>query len=220
MKRLHLLFLSLFSASALAAGVPETRVIYHEDNGAFRQRVINNDTSQMLIKVWVDDHKEGSVPGVVVTPSVFIMKAESERLVKILNLKSKIIADREALYYLNVMALPPEEDRTGMSVITPIIARYKLLLRPAAMKQLLLEDAVQQLKWSIKNNNIEVDNPTPFHIVIAKLSINDKPVNIDHLNPKSTKVLDMKPHQKSAIIKWSYINDKGKNSEPIETHVK
>ena len=79
------LILFFFSASILAAGLPETRVIHYEGSGTLKQRVINADTAQMLIHVWADDDQEKKLSGIVVAPNVFVMPKESERVVKILN---------------------------------------------------------------------------------------------------------------------------------------
>lgn len=211
-----LLMLWALSMHVFSAGIQNARVVYEEKKGVFATNIISEDIDETLIKVWLENGDGKKLEGVVVAPSLFVMPAKSKRRVKILNLNSVLVSDKEVLAYINILSLPAKVESAAASAQLALQARFKFFLRPESMKSLLLKDAVGSLRWSVGGGKLQVVNSSPFHIVLAGIQVGEKTIDVEYLDPKSTRSFEVAIPKNLKVLSLKYIGDDGVYSSPIK----
>jgi P pilus assembly chaperone PapD len=170
------------SAPALAnVIVAGTRVVFSAKDGEVTVRLTNDNTTPALIEAWVDDGDANSTPDkvktpFVITPPLFRMEPHKEQSLRILATANQLPADRESLFWLNVLEVPPKPsslEYTGKNLLQfAFRSRLKLFYRPATL-QGDPNKAPSQLIWKAVGDGeaIIVHNPTPFHITLIKVTV-------------------------------------------------
>lgn len=214
MKRFLILFYSVlalyFSTPAFAGfSVGGTRVIYNGDMKESSLSVKNTeDSSVYLIRTWVSSDKAGEKIPFIATPPLFRIEPGQDNTIRITQTTSTLPQDRESVYWLNTLAIPPaikEKNSLQFSINT----RIKLFYRPAT---LINKDAVakayQQITFSRSGNTLTANNPTPYYINLTKVSINGSELKDGYMvAPKSSLKIENAPAGNS--ISWQAINDFG-----------
>lgn len=160
-----------------------TRVVFPAQDGEVTVRLTNDNTTPALIEAWIDSGDEHSTPDKVdtpfiVTPPLFRLEAHKEQSLRILLTPASLPADRESLFWLNVLEIPPKP--TGPQVAGKnllqfaIRSRLKLFYRPAHLAGDPLK-APAQVSWkAIPEGHgyaLEVHNPTTYHVTIVQATI-------------------------------------------------
>lgn len=90
--------------------------------------------------------------------------------------KTGIATDREALWWLNILDIPPinkEAVNDGKNLLQLAIrSRFKLFYRPTGLGNRDL--ATEQLTFTAKGNSLEINNKSPFHITVTAITLSDK----------------------------------------------
>jgi len=167
-------------ASVVIAG---TRVVFPAANGEVTVRLSNDGNQPALVEAWIDAGDPNSTPDsakvpFLITPPLVRMNAGKGQSLRIVYTGQPLPADRESLFWLNVLEIPPkpsakqgEEQNTLQFAVR---SRLKLFFRPA---QLVGESntAAQQVTWKVVADGagyaLEAHNPTPYHITFSKLSL-------------------------------------------------
>lgn len=232
MKKLLFLMLTALCVSLVHANIiiTGTRVIYPAEQRLVNVELTNKTDIPALMQAWVDDGNEQSSPNspsaaatpFVVVPAVARMEANAGQTLRITYTgKTPLPQDRESVFYLNVLDIPPKPkyDPNGSNNYLQIAlrSRIKLFYRPnLPMSQF---EAFQAVQWKQAGNLLVVKNPTPYFVTISLAKVGNTPVKeVGMLAPFSEKTLPVavKVGQKVA---WSAINDYGSNSA-LETVVK
>ena len=192
--RLSLLALSIIAGGANASVlIGGTRVVFPAQDGEVTVRMTNDNTHPALVEAWVDDGDPKSTPDKVsvpflITPPLFRMEAHKDQSLRIIATPAHLPEDRESLFWLNVLEIPPKPSGPqfeGKNTLQfAIRSRLKLFYRPAHLPGDALT-AAGQVTWKAvadaQGYALEVHNPTPYHVTIAKLTlvVGGKPYNTD-----------------------------------------
>ncbi|MFC5741393.1 molecular chaperone [Dyella tabacisoli] len=160
-----------------------TRVVFPAKDGEVTVRLTNDNERPVLVESWIDRGDAHSTPESVdvpflITPPLFRMDAKKEQSLRIVYTHEQLPADRESLFWLNVLEVPPKptgaEAQSQNLLQLALRSRLKLFYRPANLAGDPLK-APAQLTWKAvadgKNVALEVHNPTPYYITLTELSL-------------------------------------------------
>ena len=156
-----------------ALNLMATRLIY-EEGGEAGLLVRNGGAEPSLLQAWIDDGDERQGPAEVSTPFLVVppmMRLGPDRgqSLRILGADLRQLPrDRESLFWLNVLGLPPKASTSAASVQLAYRTRIKLLYRPTGL-QGTVADAVARLDWREQAGGLRVTNPAPFHISLSEV---------------------------------------------------
>lgn len=90
----------------------------------------------------------------------------------------------------------------------------KLIFRPDAVKG-TPEDVAGNLRWVETGNKLKVENPTPFYMNLASVTVGGKPITgLEYIPPFADKTLNM-PGGTRGDVEWKIITDLGGESHPF-----
>ncbi|MFC4763674.1 fimbrial biogenesis chaperone [Dyella koreensis] len=197
-------FVCAFGAGllALCLGAPQaqanvliggTRVVFPAKDGEVTVRLTNDNDRPVLVESWIDRGDVHSTPESVdvpflITPPLFRMEAKKEQSLRIVYTHEQLPADRESLFWLNVLEVPPKPtgpQAEGQNLLQLALrSRLKLFYRPAGLQGDPLK-APAALTWKVvsegKGYALVAHNPTPFHVTISEIAVNigGKPVTTE-----------------------------------------
>lgn len=197
-------------ASQAAISVSGTRVIYEESSNETPLTVRNTaDGSIYLIRSWIDKEGNQSAP-FTITPPLFRIDSGQENAIRITKTDtSSLPQDRESLFWLNIMAIPPESDKKDSKLQFSLNTRIKLLFRPDSINNKnQAQNAWEQLTFSRTSSGMKLKNPTPYYINIFSMKfdgvmVKEKAITIP---PMGDKVV---VGTTGTRMTWSAINDYG-----------
>jgi chaperone protein EcpD len=162
------------SAANAAIVIGGTRVVFPAQARDVSLRLENKGGDPALVQVWVDDGDERSTPAsahapFAITPPVFRIDPGNGHALRIVHVGDDVPHDKEVLYWLNVLEIPPKaSDVEGKNVLQFAFRhRLKLLHRPKGLPS-SPDRAVATLRWSIERgangSSLKVVNPSPYHV--------------------------------------------------------
>ncbi|RZN37640.1 fimbrial assembly chaperone [Escherichia sp. E2593] len=157
-----------------------TRVIYPEQKKEITVQLMNEGNRSALVQSWIDDGDTSLPPEkihvpFVLTPPVAHVKGGEGQQLKIKKLANTLPKDRESLFFLNVLDIPPNcpelEDKNGIKFAMQ--NRIKFIYRPEGLTGV---DKKSFRRLSIKNANggINIKNNSANWITIPELTGNAK----------------------------------------------
>jgi P pilus assembly chaperone PapD len=164
------------NANVLIGG---TRVILPAKDGEVTVRLTNDNATPALVQAWIDTGDAKSTPDTVdtpflITPPMFRMEPHRDQSLRILQTREPLPADRESLFWLNVLEVPPKPaDRDAAAsnyMQLALRSRLKLFFRPAGLQGDPLK-APAELAFHVSGNALVVHNPTPFHITMTDVVV-------------------------------------------------
>ncbi|MCW8807826.1 MAG: fimbria/pilus periplasmic chaperone [Rhodanobacter sp.] len=182
--RAALIALSLIAGVANASVViGGTRVVFPAQDGEVTLRLTNRGDRPALVEAWIDRGNPQSTPDkadvpFLITPPLFRMEAHRDQSLRIIATQPQLPLDRESLFWLNVLEVPPKpsgQEMAGKNLLQfAVRSRLKLFYRPAQLTGDPVK-AAGQITWKVVPADpgfaLEVHNPSPFHITIATLSL-------------------------------------------------
>lgn len=167
-------------ASVVIAG---TRVVFPAAAGETTVRLTNEGTQPALVEAWIDAGDPDSTPDTskvpfLVTPPLARMNPGKGQSLRIIYTGQPLPTDRESLYWLNVLEIPPKPSTKpgeGQNTLQfAVRSRLKLFFRPAKLAGNPLT-AGEQLGWKAMTDDaadaLEVRNPTPYYITISQFTL-------------------------------------------------
>ncbi|BBG28992.1 P pilus assembly protein, chaperone PapD [Zymobacter palmae] len=151
-----------------------TRVIY---NGAARDVTVNvtNEGNQpSLMQSWIDNGNPDSIPDeedvpFSLIPPVARVNGGMSQALKIAWNGDPLPTDRESVFYLNVMDIPPDPTSPDSNYVQfAIRTRIKVFFRPKGLSG-RADSAPRQLVWQQVGPAIRLSNPTPFHVSVNQI---------------------------------------------------
>ncbi|MBJ9976667.1 molecular chaperone [Pseudomonas sp. S75] len=198
-----------------AVAVGATRVIYNAAHKEASLGVSNKGEGlpyliQSRVLPYASD-QQNDHPDFIVTPPLFRLDPNSEGVLRIIATPQSLSDTEETLLRLEVKAIPalPEQADNPNMLQIAIKTSLKLFYRPAAL-QGDLPGAVQALRWRSENGRLSVFNPTGFHVVVDRLTLNGQAVTTDApvLAPHRSTALSVATRA-GARLHMDYINDYG-----------
>jgi len=222
--RLILLLVTLFPFFCHAnVIISATREIYPSDRKEVSVQLLNNGSDPSLVQAWIDDGDPDSTPETarvpfLLMPPVAKVPAHSGQQLKIRYMGGTLPTDRESVFYLNVLDIPPvPENLKGKSVMQLAIrSRIKLFFRPAGLK-IAPKNMIDNVTLTQQNDSIILHNATPYYFTLSGVAIN-KTGNILKnglmVSPFSQRSLKISKTLSSGTpITLVYINDYGASIE-------
>src|SRR5690242_3641075 len=116
-----------------------TRVVFPARDGEVTVRLSNVGGTPALVEAWIDHGNPQSTPDkadtpFLITPPLFRMDAHKDQSLRIIATSPSLPADRESLFWLNVLEVPPRpkgQETIGKNLLQLAIrSRLKLFYRP------------------------------------------------------------------------------------------
>lgn len=238
MKFFILLFCGLgLNISPVLAGIVinSTRVIYPEGKNEVTVRLESQNEHSSLVQSWIDNGNKNEeiknikVPFILLPPVTRIEPHQGQTLrISYLSEGFTLPADRESVFWLNVLDIPPKSSGNAENLLQMAIrTRIKIFFRPASLESLSPAEAAEKLTWHVvkskKSIMLEAENNSPFHISITSIEATSGGQRV------SAEGQMIAPYAKATYVfpgkrfnlqtfKYIYINDYGA-SIPIEKEI-
>jgi P pilus assembly chaperone PapD len=131
-----------------------TRFIYPAKSKEITVRLTNEGAQSVLVQAWVDDgdakqSPENTQAPFDLTPPVFRMDTKKSQVLRVRFSGADLPTDRESLYWLNVLEVPPKPAVKDDDNYMQLAFRYrlKLIYRPKGLSG-SADAAAQALKWT------------------------------------------------------------------------
>lgn len=223
LKKLMLLLIA-FSASSSYAGliITGTRVIYPAQQKNVNVQISNVGTTPALMQTWIDNGQIDAAPDqiqtpFVITPPISRIEANKGQTIRITHTGEALPKDRESVFYLNVLDIPPKpqgEKAPENYLQIAVRSRIKLFYRPQNFP-FPVEQAYEKVQWRLSGkNDIIAKNPTPYFITYQDIAVHQNGHTIDvketgMVAPFSEKHFALKQAIRGGSVNWRVINDYG-----------
>lgn len=210
------IIISLFSLIVLCSNahasivITGTRVIYPSDAREVTVKLSNEGHSPLLVQSWLDKGNEKAKPDQIkvpftLTPPINRVEPGNGQTLRIRSLPNNLPADRESVFWLNVLEIPQGAIENNENYIQVAFrSRIKFFYRPAAIKDGII-DAPKKMVWRHAGKGIKVKNPTPYYISLATITSGGKSLKGRMLAPFSENSYTLSGNQ----VSIEYINDFG-----------
>lgn len=168
------------NASVVIGG---TRVVYPEKEREVTVKLTNVGDRPSLVQAWIDDGNANALPDdskvpFTLTPPLFRLDPQKGQSLRLIHTKEPLAQDKETLYWLNVLDVPPQaadEPDTPNLLQLAFRSRIKLFLRPAAL-QGVADESAEKVTWNFAPKAgggyaLEAKNPTPYHVTFTHLTV-------------------------------------------------
>lgn len=196
MKKLKFLFSAIILLSAYANAsltADRTRVIYDAEKPGVSVVIQNTDTKDpFLLQTWIEsaDGKKITDP-LTALPLLQRIEPGQKKQIRISTSANdaQLPQDRESLFYFNTLGVPPKSNLENVVEVV-LQSRFKLFYRPKGLKKYPDNNWQQELTLEKKANELILNNPTPYHLVV--ININNGPQKV-----KDFSEILVKPYSKS-----------------------
>ncbi|HAJ7080200.1 TPA: molecular chaperone [Escherichia coli] len=166
---LVLVFSMSMSSSAFASVVMTgTRIIFPGDAKEKTIQLRNTSDQPYIINIHVEDERgsDKNVP-FMPTPQTFRMEAAAGQALRLLYTGNNLPQDRESVFWFSFSQLPylNKNDKSQNQLILALTNRVKIFYRPSSIVG-KSSDAPKNLTYQVKQNRIEVTNPTGYYVTI------------------------------------------------------
>ena len=238
--RAHKIILVAFIATTLFTAAPYavagvvvdgTRVVYPAAKREVTINIRNPGDTPSLVQAWLDAGDPHAKPGqskvpFVLTPPLFRIDPTKVQSLRLVFTHDPLPADRESLFWLNVLDIPP---RAAANPDVPnqlelaFKHRLKVFFRPAGLAG-SAADAPARLTWKLLSKDgklvgIQASNPGPYHVSLIQVSatLGGQPVNVpaDMVDPFASRSFDLSDPvgapNGTVALEYSFVNDYGGN---------
>lgn len=167
------LFFSFSSVSNASVVISGTRLIYNSEDSAKTIQLNNKDAFPNVVQAWIDVGDEESSPEnskapFFLSPAIFRMDANSGQNLRIIFTGSESLPeDRESLFHLNVLQIPPRDIKKSNKnqMLLMLKNRLKLFYRPKGISG-NPSDLSKNIIFKLNHNNniwsIDVENKSGY----------------------------------------------------------
>lgn len=223
-KTLMLSLAVLFSAHTWASvTVNGTRVIYNSADKEISVKLTNHGKKPVLVQSWIDNGDENATPDRIdvpftLTPPINRVNGGKGQTLRIGYTGSRPLpADRESVYWLNVMEIPAMNETQANRLQIALRTRIKLFYRPAALaNHEKASQAAEKVVWSGSNGTLQARNDSPYYVSLASVTVSaqGKTHSIDGkmippMGQISFSDSKLPALTQGAVIRYEYINDWG-----------
>lgn len=223
------LFMSLLPQHANANIIINgTRVIYPQQKNEVNIQLSNDGDKPALVQSWIDNGDEKatfdkiSVP-FVLTPPIVRVEPNSGQTLRITWTGTPLPQDKESLFWLNILDIPPKSATAANADILQmaIRSRLKIFFRPPALNASGANQAFHDLQWQRSTSSpgtvLRVNNPSAYFINVSTIKIETRHKEIKSLKsemiaPKSFAEFTFTalPEKiENAALRYEVINDFG-----------
>ncbi|HFZ8994133.1 TPA: fimbrial assembly chaperone [Citrobacter freundii] len=157
-----------------------TRVIFPAQKKDIIVQLMNDGKRSSLVQAWIDDGNTNLPPEkidvpFILTPPVIRVAANSGQQLKIKQLTNRLPQDRESLFYLNVLDIPPNssESKDKNTIKFALQNRIKLFYRPQGVTK-VDKKSFARLQLTQIRNELNIKNNSANWITIPEIKLNNK----------------------------------------------
>lgn len=158
-----------------------TRVIYPAKSNGKNVQLTNTDDFPNVVQAWMDIDNPQSDPDTadapfLVTPPLFRMEPRAGQSIRLVYMGEPLPVDRESLFYLNVLQIPPKNPRQAEQnqMLLMLRSRLKVFYRPAGIDGYSTR-AAQQLVFSLSREGddwvLSAQNPTGYYVTLSSATV-------------------------------------------------
>ncbi|EGD1228330.1 fimbria/pilus periplasmic chaperone [Salmonella enterica] len=193
-----------------------TRVIYPAEKKEVVVQLVNQGEQASLVQSWIDDGNTSLPPEKIqvpfmLTPPVASVAAESGQQIKIKKMPNSLPDNKESLFYLNVLDIPPNsQENAGKNVLKFAMQnRIKLIWRPSRIAA-VTKDSFQGIGLFRSNKTVIMKNDTVNWITVTDVKAGNTKINDQTimLPPLSTQNINMK-YASTSQYEVTIIDDNG-----------
>lgn len=179
-----------------------TRFIYAENDKEITIQLNNTANRPAVAQIWLDEGNSKALPETIKTPFQIMppiskLSAGGGQTIRIKLIdKSQLSTDKETLYWLNLLDIPPitksEKNADQNMLQLAIRSRFKFMYRPNKLGS--RELAPENLQVSGGNGTLQIKNPTPFFITVTTVNTDSSTLNLEGfmLSPNETKTIKIR----------------------------
>lgn len=219
-----LLFCQAAQASVVMTG---TRVIYPAEVKEKSIQLANNDGFPNVVQLWTDTNNPQSTPEnadgpFIVLPAIAKIKANSGQTFRLIYTGESLPSDRESVFYLNFLQIPPAEKANSgeNKMLIMLRNRLKIFYRPDSLN-VAASELPNLIDFNVMSQaqglRVEVENKSPYFASFTQGSLNyqagDISLPVEMVAPFSKVVwsvndVNLVP-QTQARINFTLVNDLG-----------
>jgi chaperone protein EcpD len=176
--------LGFFSARGEASVViGGTRVVYPAQDKEVTVKLTNEGTTPSLVQVWMDTGDDEAKPDAtkvpfIITPPITRIEGGKSQAVRVMYTKDPQATDKETLFWLNMLDVPPKANNPdGKNIMQfAIRTRIKFFFRPAGLPG-DPATAPDKLTWKLVNGEggkgvaLQATNPSPYYVNFARIGL-------------------------------------------------
>lgn len=177
---LGLLLLQAFPAHA-GVIIYGTRVIYPAEQQEVIVRLENRGDRPALVQAWLDTGNPNSTPATAKTPftlspPIFRIEPHQQQALRLRHTDESSPQDRESLYWLNVLEVPPRSNDAAQNNQLELAfrSRLRVYLRPQSLPY-PVSSAPSKVQWDLVPHDqgfaLQATNPTPYHISLTSVEL-------------------------------------------------
>lgn len=216
------LALCLVASAQASVVMTGNRVVYPAQNKEVNIQLTNHDDFPNVIQVWMDSGNEDSTPETgqapfIITPPFFKMAAKAGQTVRLMFTGEQLPQDRESVYYLNFLQIPPREAKSSSNQMLIMLRnRVKVFYRPAGITTSPTEIAQHVKPKIVQRGNtyaVELENMSGYYLSISGASIlsDNKVIQLGNkmIAPFSSETWPVTSKVRNPELTINYINDQG-----------
>lgn len=153
-----------------------TRVIYPAAQKEVTVQLMNKGDRSALVQAWIDDGDTKTPPEklqvpFLLTPPVVKVKGNTGQQLKIKFTKANLPQDRESLYYLNVLDVPPNDASSdkGNTLKFAMQNRIKLIYRPTGLPG-VTKETFSKIHIKKVADGVTVENSSANWLTISEIN--------------------------------------------------
>ncbi|TKV22793.1 fimbria/pilus periplasmic chaperone [Citrobacter sp. TBCS-14] len=160
-----------------------TRIIYPAEKNEVLVQLMNQGERSSLVQSWIDDGDISLSPEKIqvpflLTPPVAKVAAKSGQQLKIKKMPNMLPNNKESLFYLNVLDIPPNNpDSVGKNVLKFAMQnRIKLFYRPKGISP-VNKLTFQKLSMKRSASIYSIKNDAANWVTVTEVKANDVKIN-------------------------------------------
>ncbi|MDM2846641.1 fimbria/pilus periplasmic chaperone [Citrobacter sp. Cpo090] len=160
-----------------------TRIVYPAEKNEVMVQLMNQENRSSLVQSWIDDGGTSLPPEKIqvpflLTPPVAKVAANSGQQLKIKKLPNMLPNNKESLFYLNVLDIPPNNpDSAGKNVLKFAMQnRIKLFYRPKGISP-VNKHTFQKLSMKRSGGIYSIKNDAANWITVTEVKANNVKIN-------------------------------------------
>lgn len=208
-----------------------TRVIFNSTDKAAVFTVNNSSSKETwLIRSWVSPYtkanqsvdEEDAVDNFIITPPLHRLDPSSSVQLRVNRAGGDLPADRESVFYINALAIPPKsKDSQGSVIQFALNTQIKLFYRPAQIiDERELVKAYESIEVKGDGKSLMLTNSSPYYLTLTNIVLNENTTltPADPMIPPFSHIT-VESSAKSGNISYQIINDFGGKTNKVNKSI-
>lgn len=104
-------------------------------------------------------------------PPLTRVNADTGQTLRLSYTGTPLPADRESVYWLNVLEIPPIGEKGNNQIQVAFRSRIKLFFRPTSLDDKGAQASISKLRWQVQGNKISLSNPTSYYVSVVAVTL-------------------------------------------------